>query len=233
MRLASTPAGLDISLSFDQPVRAADVSSRVVVTIDAARPAAAALGGSAGAHGARRSGGAEAARRLDAEQRRQLGPPRVLRAWRARDPRWQLRGAALAEAPPRGARVVVTVTGIGVTGGAAARTGARAPRVPSGPLFTATGPDCGGPCDPRLAAIMTSLPVRGDERLDAAIALTDITDPGRHGRYRRHRAHPALASLRARARRPGLDVDAGPSLRRACGRRRSRRTPGSCCVRPG
>ena len=38
--------------------------------------------------------------------------------------------------------------------------------------------DCGGPCDPRLAAIMTSLPVRGDERLDAAIALTDITDPG-------------------------------------------------------
>ena len=63
---ASTPAGLDISLAFDQAVRADDV---LVARRGGDRrqlaPAAAALGRGEGADGARRSGGPEAVRRLD------------------------------------------------------------------------------------------------------------------------------------------------------------------------
>ena len=177
---APTPGALDISLAFDQAVRVDDVPSRVEVAIDASSHQLPQLSVEARARMARVDpAGLKQFDAWIASQQRHLGPSRALRASvlpGARD------GTSvslhLAEAPPRGARVVVTASGVASPEGPLRGQAPERRVLPLPALFTATGPDCGGPCDPRLAAIATSLPLRDEEPLLAALAVTDITDPG-------------------------------------------------------
>ncbi len=174
------PPGLDISLSFDQAVRAEDVASRVEVTIDAGSQALPQLSAEARARMARVD--AAGLKRFDAwiaDLRRQLGPSRTLRASVPPGTRDGTQVVLrVAETPPRGARVVVTATGVASPEGPLRGLAPERRELPFPPLFTVTGPDCGGLCDPRFAAVATSLPVEDERKLRDAIAVTDITDPG-------------------------------------------------------
>jgi alpha-2-macroglobulin len=172
--------GLDISLSFDQAVRADDVPSHVEVAIDAGSQALPHVSAEARAWMARVD--TAGLKRFDAwiaDLRRQLGPSRPLRVSvppGGRDGTQVV--LRLAETPPRGARVIVTATGLASPEGPLRGLAPERRVLPRPPLFTVTGPDCGGRCDPRFAALTTSLPLADERTLRTAIAVTDITDPG-------------------------------------------------------
>lgn len=173
-----TPPESGVSLRFDQPVRAAGLAPRIAIAIGGPSSPLPRLSPAARARMARVD--PTGLRQFDdwiAGERRRLAP-RPLRASilpeRPDESRAVLR---LAETPPRGASVIVTATGIPSAEGPL-RQPAPERRVVSRPrLFTVTGPECAGPCDPLLAALTLSIGLRERDDVRAAVTLTDITDP--------------------------------------------------------